>query len=133
MVIHDRLTAKANCSGVGSLKPPDRPQVTGQAAATIKAVKTTSTGSSTASVRSAKSRPAESSPPSATFLLNIGMKAAENAPSANKARNMLGRRKETKKASEAKPAPTKLACSVSRTRARTRLTRVRPATEPRER
>ena len=97
---------KANWSGVGLSNPPERPQVTGQAATIITAVKASSTGRSTASVRSAKRRPGESPPPSATFRLNIGMKAALNAPSANSARNMLGRRKATKKASEAKPAPT---------------------------
>jgi hypothetical protein len=61
------------------------------------------------------------------------MKAALNAPSAKSARNMLGRRKATKKASEAKLAPMKVVCSVSRTSASTRLTKVRPPTDPSER
>ena len=44
--------------------------------------------------------------PQLTLRLNIGMKADEKAPSAKKARNMFGSRKATRKASDAKFAPT---------------------------
>ena len=70
---------------------------------------------------------------SATFLLNIGMKAAEKAPSANSARNMLGIRQAIVKASEAKFAPTNCANSMSRARPSTRLTSVSPPTDPKAR
>jgi hypothetical protein len=99
----------------------------------IRMVKSSNTGSRTARVCSAKRRPAFTSSASPTLRLNIGMNAAEKAPSAKSARNMFGSRKATKKASDAKLAPTKLACSVSRTSASTRLTSVSPPTDPSER
>ena len=112
MVKRDSVTAKANCAGVGCWrsKPPDSAQVSGQAATISATVKTSSTGNSTASTRAAKSiaaaRPAAGSSAAPAFWLNSGMNAAENAPSANSARNMLGRRNATKNASDANPAPT---------------------------
>ena len=39
MVIRDSITAKANCSCVGSVNPPERPQVIGQAKISIRTVK----------------------------------------------------------------------------------------------
>src|SRR6185369_16604150 len=53
MVIRESMTAKANCSCVGFLNPPDNPQVIGHAKISIRTVKTRSTGRSTASVCSA--------------------------------------------------------------------------------
>ena len=55
--MRDRVTAKANWSGVGFCreKPPDSAQVIGQAAAISARVKRMRTGSSTASARWAKS------------------------------------------------------------------------------
>src|SRR5438270_3735547 len=94
-----------------------------------------SDGSSTDSASSAKATPAGSPGPSlsATLRLNMGMNAAENAPSANKARNMLGIRHATAKASDAKLAPTNCANSMSRTSPSTRLAKVSPPTDPSER
>ena len=88
------------------LKPSDIAQVIGHAASSMIAVKPSNTANSIDRARSAKSKPAESSPVSPTLRLNMGMKAALNAPSANKARNMLGKRNAMVKASEAKLAPT---------------------------
>ncbi|PAV93465.1 hypothetical protein WR25_00432 [Diploscapter pachys] len=68
--------------------------------------------------------------PSATLRLNIGMNAAENAPSAKRARNRLGKRNAIMNASDAKPAPTKRKNSESRTSPSTRLVSVSPPTEP---
>src|SRR5437763_2513852 len=95
----------------------------------------TSEGSSTDSASSAKAIPAGSPGPSLspTLWLNIGMNAAENAPSANKARNMLGIRQATANASDAKLAPTNCANSMSRTNPSTRLAKVSPPTDPSER
>jgi len=49
------------------------------------------------------------------ILANMGTKAALKAPSANKLRNILGKRKETKNASESVPAPRRDAIIISRT------------------
>src|SRR3546814_17995320 len=104
MVKRDSITAKAKSAWLGCCfaNPPDSAAVTGQAAASINAVKTIRIGNRTASACSAKRSPALVPPSSATLRLNIGMKAAENAPPANSARNRLGRRKETKHASAAR-------------------------------
>src|SRR5437763_5816742 len=95
----------------------------------------TSDGSKTDSASSANATPAGSPGPSlsATLRLNIGMNAAEKAPSANRARNMLGIRQATAKASDAKLAPTNCANSMSRTKPSTRLPKVSPPTDPSER
>src|SRR5690348_4258581 len=61
------------------------------------------------------------------------MNAAEKAPSANKARNMLGIRQATANASDAKFAPTNWANSMSRASPSTRLASVNPPTDPSER
>src|SRR6185312_12475753 len=101
-------------------------------AASITAVMPVRKTNRTASACSAKASAGASSPSlSPTLRLNIGMKAEANAPSAKKARNMLGRRNATRNASDAKLAPTNVAWSESRTSARTRLTSVSPPIEPR--
>ncbi len=107
MVIRDSVTAKANCSWLTPLNLPDSASVTGQANTSSTTVITISTGSSIAIARSAKAIPAGRPGPSGseTLWLNIGMNAEANAPSANSARNMFGRRKATRNASEAKLAP----------------------------
>ena len=98
-----RRTASAS----GSLNPPDSPQVSGHAAIEHDDGQH-QRGSATAPPARARRRRARRSARrfSPTLRLNIGMNAAENAPSANSARNMLGRRNATKNASDAKPAPT---------------------------
>ena len=131
-MIRESSTAKVNSRAPTALNPPDSSHVTGHAASSITIVITISTGSSTDSAFSANDMPSASPLPtlSATLRLNIGMNAAENAPSANKARNMLGRRNAIRNASDAKPAPTKRANSESRTSPSTRLASVSPPTEP---
>ena len=79
--------------------------------------------SSTASASSAKRR-AASLPSFATLPAKSGTKAALKAPSANRLRNILGRRSATKNASETGPAPRKAAINISRTKPSTRLTMV---------
>src|SRR5438105_10328069 len=64
---------------------------------------------------------------------STGTKAWENAPSANRRRSRFGRRKATKKASVARPAPKARAMKKSRAKPRMRLTSVRPLTVTRAR
>ncbi len=96
---------------------------------------TMSAGRSTDSASSANAMPAGRPGPSlsATFLLNMGMNAAEKAPSAKSARNMLGIRQAIVNASDAKFAPTNWANSMSRTSPSTRLASVSPPIDPSER
>src|SRR5574340_1522027 len=63
----------------------------------------------------------------------MGTKAWEKAPSANIRRSRLGRRKATKKASVASPAPKVRAMTKSRTKPRMRDSRVMPLTVARAR
>ena len=64
------------------------------------------------------------------FVLNIeekiGIKAAENAPSANKRLKKLGSLKATKKTSAITPAPTKAAIKISLTKPKILLINVKP-------
>ena len=94
------LQLSARSDSPDPLSPPEISQVSGQAAISMTAVVPSRKANSTDRARSAKSKPRESSPVSATVRLNIGMKAAVNAPSAKSARNILGSRKAMKKASE---------------------------------
>ena len=81
----------------------------------------------TARVSSAKRR-AAASPSSSRRRAKSGTKAALKAPSAKIRRNMLGKRKATKKASAAGPVPRTGAISTSRRKPRTRLPAVQPLT-----
>src|SRR5437762_6554691 len=93
---------------------------------------TTSARKSKVAVRSITPRTS-----SAEFLFfcsaRTGTKACEKAPSANRRRSRLGRRKATKKASVAIPAPKARAMKKSRAKPRMRLTNVRPLTVTRAR
>lgn len=60
------------------------------------------------------------------FCEKSGTKALVKAPSANKLRNKFGNLKETKNASDAIPAPKKLASAISRTNPVIRLKNVNP-------
>src|SRR5678816_503298 len=64
---------------------------------------------------------------------STGTNACENAPSANRRRSRFGRRKATKNASVASPAPNARAMMKSRANPRMRLTNVRPLTVTRAR
>ena len=80
-----------------------------------------------ASACSAKPR-ALSCPSARSLFEKSGTNAELNAPSANSARNRLGKRKETKKASATQPVPMTAASSTSRTKPKTRLAAVSPPT-----
>ena len=65
-------------------------------------------------------------PSDTNFCEKRGTKALVNAPSAKRLRNRLGNLNETKKASEAIPAPKKLAKTISLTNPVMRLMSVNP-------
>ena len=127
-----KCRASANFSGPPSGKPPVIAQTIGPAASIIRAVNSTRNGNSTDSIWLAKLRAAIrpwsafSRSACVIFLLNNGTNTAANAPSAKSARNRLGKRHAIRKASDARPAPTKRAINMSRTRPKTRLTKVSP-------
>ena len=81
---------------------------------------------------SAKMR-ADSRPSVSSFLANSGTKAELKAPSPNRRRNRLGKRKATKNASATVPLPSVAAMRMSRRKPKTRLRNVRPPTVAKER
>ena len=80
-----------------------------------------------ASASSAKRR-ALSLPSARRRFEKSGTNAELNAPSAKSARNRLGKRNDTKKASATQPVPITAANSTSRANPKTRLTAVNPPT-----
>src|SRR4051812_11248336 len=93
-------------------------------------VKRRRVGTNTASTSSEKRRDSASPSSPCSRWLNRGTKPAEKAPSPNSRRNVLGKRKATKKASAAALAPITRAISISRAKPATRLTMVRPPIVP---
>src|SRR6056297_1102096 len=105
---------------------PDAIARTSQGIATCaRSVNTIRTEASPENASRAKSSGSSSA---SSFLENIGTKAVLNAPSAKKRRNMLGRAKATKNASDTGPTPMKAAIRMSRTKPKTRLPRVQNPT-----
>src|SRR6476646_12190287 len=87
----------------------------------------TSARESSVAVRSI--RPRTSSGEALFFCsASTGTNACEKAPSANRRRSRFGRRKATKNASVARPAPNDRAMMKSRAKPRMRLTKVKPLT-----
>src|SRR3546814_18993406 len=106
MVKRDSITAKAKSAWLGCCfaNPPDSAAVTGQAEASINAVKTIRIGNRTASACSAKRSPALVPPSPAHLRLHIGMQEAKNAPTAHSRRHIVGRREGTRNQSNQKQA-----------------------------
>src|SRR5258708_3769723 len=98
------------------------------AARTPTRVAAKSTAASAASTLPASSRVA-ASPWRLRYSPSTGTKACENAPSAKRRRSRLGMRKATTNASIARPAPNRIARSVSRTKPVMRDASVMPLTE----
>jgi hypothetical protein len=119
-------TARSNFSGV-SLKPGARAYMSQGMAISASAVSSSSANRSPASASSANER-AACGPSASRRPANMGTKAALNAPSPNRRRNRLGRRKATKNASATTPVPSTAAIIMSRAKPSTRLTMVSPPT-----
>ncbi len=119
-------TARSNFSGV-PMKPGASAYMSHGMAISASAVTSRRTNRRPASASSAKERAACGPSPSRR-LANNGTKAELKAPSPNRRRNRLGKRKATKKASATAPVPSTAAIRMSRAKPSTRLTMVKPPT-----
>ena len=131
-MIRAKSTSIAKSAGGESPSPSRR--ITSGMASIITAHSAISTGRNTLSTSleklRASSRPLSASPVPCNRLENIGTKAAENAPSANRRRKTLGMMKAWNQASVTAFAPSTREKIISRASPAKRLTSVNPPIVP---
>ena len=125
-VMRENVTARANLPGY-SRKPGASTSITCGMKISPAMVSAPSQNAITARVSLANWR-AGGWPSAASMPEKAGTKAALKAPSPNRRRNRLGRRRATKKASATGPVPSIAAIIMSRTKPSRRLAMVQPPT-----